>query len=464
MAVLQLFCSYSAGRRRQDRQTGFGMTSDSHRLGISELRSGFTQGSLKPSVYAARLLDRIDRLNPRLQAFIEIDRDGVLSAAAESDRRYSLDQQRPLEGIAMGIKSNIAVAGLENNGGMAARQGMIADKDAAVVSKLRQAGVIILGTLNMHEAALGATTANPFYGRCLNPHGEGRTPGGSSGGSGAAVAAGLCTASLGTDTLGSVRIPAAYCGVFGLKPTHGAVGDDGMVRLCESLDAIGPLARSVEDISFIANILFAPDLSTAMQRARFLTLEGMGGVEAEPDVSQIFHVAVSMLPHIPDTISLPQDCKRIRVAGFARCARELATHLVELGPERCEKLSDDLSRLIEFGLDRDPHILAEDEAILGEVRQVLRHHIGTNGILVLPTAPQVAFPHGTRSPVNQADWTGLANIAGLPAISIPIGRDRDMMPIGLQMIGPPGGEALLIAQARALNDRLKAYAPPPQWW
>ena len=139
-------------------------------------------------------------------------------------------------------------------------------------------------------------------------------------------------------------------------------------------------------------------------------------------------------------------------------------HLVDLGPKRCQKLSDDLSRLLDFAISRDVADLAEDNGILGDVRAHLIVSVGANGILVLPTAPQVAFAHSTRAPVNQADWTGLANIAGLPAISIPIGFSSDQMPIGLQMIGPPGGEALLIAQARALNDRLKAYAPPRDWW
>ncbi len=437
---------------------------DSHRLGISELRSAFSKGSLKPSHFVNGLLARIDRLNPRMRAFIEVDRDGVLAAAAQSDLRYADDQQRPLEGIAMGIKANIAVAGLELNAGMAARQGMIADTDAEIVAKLRGAGAIILGTLNMHEAALGATTDNEVFGRCLNPHGEGRTPGGSSGGSGAAVAAGLCTAALGTDTLGSIRIPAAYCGVYGLKPSYASVSGDGLVACCESLDAIGPLARSIDDLSYLANLMFAPDLTTAMQRARFLTLSDLGGVEAEAEVIKAYEFALSLLPTTPETLKLPRECSRIRTAGFVRSARELAVHLVALGPDRCENLSDDLTRLIEYGISRDAESLAEDQVILADVRARLIDAVGANAILVLPTAPQIAFKHGARAPVNQADWTGLANIAGLPAISIPIGRTADLMPIGLQMIGPPRAEALLIAQARALNDRLKAYVPPSDWW
>jgi aspartyl-tRNA(Asn)/glutamyl-tRNA(Gln) amidotransferase subunit A len=429
-------------------------------LGIADLKAAYARGEISPSRYVSAQLDRIERLNPQLKAYIEIDREGAMAAAYESDERFQQDQPRPLEGMTMGIKSNIAVKGLELNAGMASRRGIIAEEDADCVDRLRSAGVIILGSLNMHEAALGATTDNLAFGRCLNPHGDGRTPGGSSGGSGVAVAAGLCTAALGTDTLGSVRIPAAYCGIYGLKPTHGAISTKGLVALCDSLDAIGPLARSMDDLSYLSNILFAPDLATAMQRARFVTLDDLGDVTAEPEVSKAYLAAISSLPTAPDRLNLPHDAKRIRVAGFAKAARELVVHMVPLGEDRCNMMSEDLSRLIEFGLSRDEALLAEDEAILADVKAQITFALGSNGILVLPTAPQVAFPHGMRAPVNQADWTGLANIAGLPAVSVPMGLGADQMPMGIQMIGPAGAESLLISQARAMDERLKAYVPP----
>ncbi len=438
------------------------MQDDVHWLGIADLKAAYSRGEFTPSQYAKAQLDRIEKLNPKLKAFIDLDHARALSDAAESDRRFKEDQPRPLEGMTMGIKSNIAVKGLELNAGMASRSEIMADEDADCVAKLRSAGVIILGSLNMHEAALGATTDNLTYGQCLNPHGEGRTPGGSSGGSGSAVAAGLCTAALGTDTLGSVRIPAAYCGIYGLKPTHGPI-DPGMVRLCDNLDAIGPLARSMDDISYLSNILFSPDLATAMQRGRFVTLDGLGDVVPEPDIGKAFLSAMATLPAAPERMTLPHDAKRIRTAGFAEAARELAVHMVPLGEERCSLMSDDLARLIEFGLSRDEALLAEDEDILAEVKAQITFTLGNNGILILPTAPQAAFLHGTRAPVNQADWTGLANIAGLPAITVPMGMDANGLPMGIQMIGPAGAESLLISQARAMDERLRAYVRPTGW-
>jgi aspartyl-tRNA(Asn)/glutamyl-tRNA(Gln) amidotransferase subunit A len=410
------------------------------------------------------MIERAERLNPRLKAFIEIDRDGALAAATESEERYKTETQRPLDGIVIGVKANIAVRGLELSAGMAARKGMIAEKDAAIVAKLRGAGAIILGTLNMDEAALGAITDNETFGRCLNPHGEGCTPGGSSGGSAAAVAAGLCVAALGTDTLGSIRIPASYCGVYGLKPTHGAISDEGVVPLSRAFDAVGPLARSIEDIAFLSNVLVSPDLSTAMQRSRHFMLSDWGGVEGDKAITGPFQFAMDQLSERPQEVTLDQSCARVRLAGLVVAAHELAVELVELGPDRCARISSGVERVIDFALSRSEEDLADDQAMIKSARQQLREVIGNNGILILPTTPQVAFAHDQRAPNNQADWTALANIAGLPAISIPIGRSPDLMPIGLQLIGPPGAEALLIAQARMISDRMKGYAPPVAWW
>lgn len=438
--------------------------SDWHQMGIGELRTAFARGTTSPVAYVDAMLARVDRLNPRLKAFIEVDSERAKAAAVQSEDRYHSETQRPLEGIVIGVKANIAVKGLELNAGMAARRGMIADQDAAVVKKLRDAGAIILGSLNMHEAALGGTTDNEVYGRCLNPHGEGCTPGGSSGGSAAAVAAGLCVAALGTDTLGSIRIPSAYCGIFGLKPTHGATPDEGIVPVARDFDAVGPLARSMDDIAFLSNILVAPDLSTAMQRSRYLMLSDMGGVEAEPSVADSFAFAVSQLADRPESIKLDHPCARIRLAGLVLATRALAIELVTLGAEKCAEISPATERIIDFALSRSDSELSEDAAIVASTREALREAVGSNGIVITPAAPQTAFAHATRAPNNQADWSALANIAGLPAMAIPIGKSRDLMPIGLQMIGPAGGEALLIAQARMVSDRIKGYAPPVAWW
>ncbi len=438
--------------------------SDWHRLSITELHAAYGRGDVTPAAVTEHYLNRIKTHNPAIAAYIEIDEVGARQAAARSEGRFASDMHRPLEGVPIAIKANIAVKGMELNAGMKARKGIIADEDAYAVERLRSAGAIILGTLNMHEAALGATTDNPFFGRAVNPHGEGLTPGGSSGGSGAAVAAGLCLAALGTDTLGSVRIPAAYCGIYALKPTPGTISTHGLVSLSAQFDAIGPMARTIDDLSMLTNVLFTPDLATAMRRSRFLELTDLGGVECERGVLEAFQGVVSELPDRQGFVALRANCARIREAAFASAVREVIPALVNLGEERCADLSDELERLVEFGLSRSEEDLAEDQSILTEAAQTLQTEIGSNGILILPTTPQVAFAQGTRAPNTPADFTALANIAGLCAISIPIGRTAEGLPVGVQLVGPAGGEAMLIAQARMINDRVRGYAAPSRFW
>jgi aspartyl-tRNA(Asn)/glutamyl-tRNA(Gln) amidotransferase subunit A len=437
---------------------------DWHRLGISELHSAYAAGEVAPAAVLDHYLARIDRHDSTLRSYIAIDAASARMAADRSLQRIREDVRRPLEGIPVAVKANIAVRGLELNAGMKAREGIIAAEDAAVVTRLREAGAVVVGTLNMHEAALGAVTDNPFFGRCLNPHGEGRTPGGSSGGSGAAVSAGLCVAALGTDTLGSIRIPSAYCGVFGLKPTTGAIADAGLVPLSARFDAIGPIARSMDDLSILTNVLVNPDLSVAMRRSRFLLLDGLGGVACEPEVARAFDAAVATLPGEKELLSLPAACGEVRTSAFVLAARDLAVHLVDLGEARCEAFSEELAYLIDFAVMRDAADVRQDAARVAETARIVRAEIGDNGILLMPTAPQTAFAQGTRAPSNQADFTALANVAGLPSISIPIGFGKDSMPVGMQLVGPPGGEAMLVAHARMINDAVRGYAPPRHYW
>ncbi len=424
---------------------------------IGGLHAAYAAGDTTPSAVAAEHFARIDRLDPRLRAFVECDRAGALSAAAESDRRTRAP--RLLEGVPVGIKSNIAVKGLAHTAGLEARRHVIADRDAYVVTQLREAGAIVLGTLNMHEAALGVTTDNPWFGRTLNPHGEGRTPGGSSGGSGAAVSAGLCVLALGTDTMGSVRIPAAYTGVYGLKPGHGGVEVDGLVALSPSLDAIGPLARSIDDLARAWTVLRRePATGRPAPVAGLVLLEDLGGVQVEPAVLAGYERALAaarlLSPSLASTLlTLPDKARKIRHAGFLASAHDLDTTL-RLAPP--ETLSRDLRSLLDYA-----RLHRGDPGLIAEVGDALRAALGADKVLLLPTAPQVAFHHGGAAPANQADFTALANLAGLPALSLPTGRDAQGMPTAVQLVGPQGGEDALVAFARTLDAELAGYAPPP---
>lgn len=421
------------------------------RLGIAALHTAYAGRIVTPLEVVDAHLDRITRLNGHLNAYIALDEAGARTAAGVSAKRFMAGTARLLEGVPVAVKSNMAVAGLPWDAGMALHRDRIAASDAEVVARLRNAGAVVLGTLNMHEAALGATTDNPWFGRAINPHGQGRTPGGSSGGSGAAVAGALAVAALGTDTLGSVRIPAAYCGIYGLKPSHGALPDAGLEPLCRTLDAIGPLARSLDDLALIWQALSGQKVQTR-HPGRVLVLDALGGVAVEPAVQNGYDRACAVLP--PDAaISLPGGATGVRLAGFALAAAEMARHL---GRDRqSDLLSPELKFLLDFGESRPPN-----QPLLLATRRALVQALGDDGVLLLPTAPQAAFVQGGDVPVTQADFTGLANIAGLPALSLPAGQDDDGMPVAVQLVGPAGGEDLLFAAARRLDAELQSFAWP----
>lgn len=422
---------------------------------IDELHAAYRSGETTPRAVVEGVLARIDRLNPGLRAYTEIDRIGALAAADAAQIRAP----RPLEGVPVAVKSNVAVKSLAWNAGMAARRGIVADRDAESVRRLRDAGAIVIGTLNMQEAALGATTDNPWFGRGINPHGTGRTPGGSSGGSGAAVAAGLCTVALGTDTLGSIRIPAAYNGVYGLKPTNGSVSNDGLATLSTWLDCIGPLARSLDDLERVRQAL-APFAGNVMAPPTLLTLDELAGIDCEPAVLDAYARALDMLADLPRKgLALSDQPRFIRVAGFVDCVREFISLL---GPDwRDLELGAELRDHLEFGAARDEARLARDRATLERAKAEMLVALTPGTVLLMPTAPQAAFPQGGDVPANQADFSSLANIAGLPALSLPAGRDADGLPVAVQLVGAPGSEALLFAIARRLDAALCGYAPPP---
>lgn len=362
----------------------------------------------------------------------------------------------PLNGVTVGVKANIAVAGLPWTGGMGHRLDEIAASDAPVVAELRRAGAAIVGTLNMQEAALGATTANPFTGITQNPHRAGYTPGGSSGGSGGAVAAGLCDLSLGSDTLGSIRIPAAYNGVYGLKPTNGVVSLDGVLALEPTLDCVGPLTRDLDLLARAWSVMAPGTASTTL--SRLVTLSDLGGVTCQPGVLAAYeraHAGLELagldLPR--STLVLPERPSTVRLAGLQRCTRWLA-----------EWLGDDLALASPDLREVVAAVNAKqvDPAIPDRIRSWLIDALGADGVLLMPTTPHAAFPHGEPAPSSQADFTALASLAGLPALALPAGRDADGLPVSVQIVGPAHSELALIALAARLRPVLGgAIIPEP---
>jgi aspartyl-tRNA(Asn)/glutamyl-tRNA(Gln) amidotransferase subunit A len=433
--------------------------SDWRQISIAGLRADYAARNKTVAQVVAQYLARIDRYDPALRSYIYVDRACALQAAQESDRRYEQGEPRALEGVPVAVKANIAVAGLEWNAGMEARRGIVAEADAEAVARLKAAGAIVLGTLNMHEAALGATTDNPWFGRTINPHREGYTAGGSSGGSGAAVAAGLCVAALGTDTLGSIRIPAAYNGVYGIKPTAGAISSAGLVPLSDQFDSIGPLARSLDDLSAVLNVLMSVSEGTGLRR--LLVLDTFDELQCEPGVIAAYERALSFLTELPKSpLRLVDSAGAIRWAGFVVAARELIKHLGSMRTERADAISAELKFMLERAEGVSGRDVENAKGVVARTRAALREGIGDDGVLLMPTTPQAAFAHTPRPPVTQAAFTALANIAGLPALSIPAGLDTNGLPVAVQLVGPPGSEAALIELGRALDAHLRGYVPP----
>jgi aspartyl-tRNA(Asn)/glutamyl-tRNA(Gln) amidotransferase subunit A len=320
------------GDRVRHRRRWETRVTDIHRLSIAELTAAYQRGVLTPRSVTEHYLARIDAHDATLRAYTNLDRDRALAAADECGRRFAAGAPAPLEGVPIAVKANIDVEGLPTHAGVASRRDAVATKDAEVVTRLRTAGAVILGSLNMHEAALGATTDNEAYGIAMNPHRIGHTPGGSSGGSGVAVAAGLCVAALGTDTLGSIRIPAAYNGVYGLKPTHGLVPADGVVALAARLDVVGPLARSIADLRAVTGAMAR--LGAAEAVAKVARLEVIDRQDLEPAVHRAYTLAADLLEGLGlkvQRFATPDiDLAKTRVAGFVEAAREARVHFPEI--------------------------------------------------------------------------------------------------------------------------------------
>jgi aspartyl-tRNA(Asn)/glutamyl-tRNA(Gln) amidotransferase subunit A len=337
----------------------------------------------------------------------------------------------------------------------------VAREDAPVVAALRAAGMHCLGKLNMHPMALGASNHNPDFGDCFNPLRAGHSPGGSSGGSGAAVAAGLCALALGTDTMGSVRIPAAYCGVVGFKPSHGVLGLQGVVPLSRLLDHVGLLARRVEDLGAAMDWL-APTLPASANpgRPRLGVVRDVHALGAQAEVAEAYAQGLRQLAHAIDAdwVDVALDAPllgRARRAGLLLCEAELHGLLEPVLREQPERLPADLRAMMAYIEGRSAVDLGRALSLVGQMGEHWQHLTGEVDVLLLPTALQTAFAMDAPVPAHQADLTAPANMAGLPAISLPLPVPQGVLPVGLQMVGRRGQDRALLHLAERVEAALK---------
>jgi len=431
---------------------------------------------ISPVELTEMMLRRIERLNPQLNAYITVTAERAIEDARRAEREILRGRNRgPLHGVPIALKDNIWTRGIRTTAGSKILRDFVPSEDATVTQRLARAGAVLLGKTNMHEFAYGVTTENPHFGPTRNPWARDHVPGGSSGGSGAALAAGLCFASVGTDTGGSIRIPAALCGVAGLKPTFGRVSCFGVVPLARSLDHTGPLARSVRDAAIMLQAIAGRDTRDRASAKQPVPdyLRGLRGKRGRmrlgwpreyflERVGEEVRAAVEAaarkferLGAVREEISLPHlaasDEPSTQIAlAEARVYHESAGYF----PARAAEYGEDVRKRLEAGdsvravdymraLEARRIVLADFEAAFEQVDAI-----------IAPTVPVAAPRIGEKmatigseqEPVRSAliRFNRPANFTGLPAISLPCGFTREGLPIGLQLIGRAWDEARLM--------------------
>jgi aspartyl-tRNA(Asn)/glutamyl-tRNA(Gln) amidotransferase subunit A len=461
------------------------MPADALFLGIRELGRRYRQADLSPVEVVQGALRRIDRHGPALNAWVTVRKDDALADAAVAEAELRAGKDRgPLHGVPVAIKDNIDTRGLRTTCGARIYRDRIPDRDATVVARLKQAGAITMGKTNLLEFAYGVV--HPDFGQCNNPWDLKRTSGGSSSGSASAVAAGMVFAALGTDTGGSIRIPAAYCGIVGFKPTYGAVSRTGVFPLSWTLDHVGPLARTVDDAALAFAAIAGEDPSDGTSVASPCTtgweprgtLVGLRvgvapellGDELQPGVAAAFEHALSKFrgagAHVQEvrlpTIHHSEDALMGVIAAEAASIHEplLRAH------------ADDYSDKARAQLQMGTTYLAVDYLRALRYRTVLieefRSVFSLVDVLICPTTPHVApaeNPHpgvAGRGRTRVVRRTGPFNLAGLPAVSVPAGLAEDRMPVGLQIAAPWLQDQQLLQTALAFErvSEWQSVAPP----
>ncbi len=475
-----------------------------HQLTIAQAKALLADRSISAVELTRAFLGRINQVDQGINAYLTVDAAGAMAQAQKADQMLANGQGGPLCGIPLGIKDLICTRGLPTTCGSKILENFVPPYDATVMAKLRAAGAVVLGKLNMDEFAMGSSNENSAFGPVRNPWDRSRVPGGSSGGSAAAVAADLCLAALGSDTGGSIRQPASHCGVVGLKPTYGRVSRYGLVAFASSLDQIGPLAKTVADAAILLNVIAGfdrsdstsvpepvPDFSapaagdlsdlTIGLPAEYQTAEGL-----DPQVKAAVSAAIDQLKAMGARVvdvSLPHT-QYVVAAYYIVATAEASSNLarydgVKYGYRASE--SDELmemyrrTRSTGFGPEVQRRILLGTyalsagyyEAFYGKASQVrtlirrdFQRAFEQCDVIAAPVAPTPAFELGEKcdDPLTMylSDiFTLSANMAGIPAMSVPCGFSREGLPIGLQLMATHFDEATLFRVGGDLEQALK---------
>jgi aspartyl-tRNA(Asn)/glutamyl-tRNA(Gln) amidotransferase subunit A len=466
-----------------------------HYQSIAELSAALQARRISAVELMQAVIARTQAVEDRVHAFNSYDVGDALAQASASDERRARGEARgPLDGIPIGLKDVIAVTGQPLTASSRMLKNFVSPYDATVTRRLREAGAICWGRLNMDEFAMGSSTENSAFGPTANPYALDCVPGGSSGGSAAAVAAGETIVSLGSDTGGSIRQPASFCNVVGLKPTYGLVSRYGLIAFASSLDQIGPFGRSVEDTAMVLGAIAGhdpldstswraevPDYRAALQARRGPWRIGIPreyfGEGLDPEVAASVQAAVRFyesqgctvkdvsLPHteygigvyyIIATAECSSNLARFDGIRYGHRSKEAKDAVEIYSKSRAEGFGAEVKRRIILGTYvlssgyYDAYYLRAQK-VRTLIRQDFLNAYRDVDVMLTPTAPTPAFRRGAKADplaMYLCDiYTIGVNLAGLPAVSVPCGFSADGRPIGMQLIGQPFGEAELLAMA-----------------
>ncbi len=437
---------------------------------------------LSPVELTQVYLARAERLDPQLRAFITIDAEQALAEALAAEQKVTSGVALgPLHGLPIAVKDNVATRGLRTTGGSKVLADSVPDRDAPVIERLRAAGATLLGKTNMHELAYGGTCSNVHYGFVRNPWNPEHVPGGSSGGSGVAVAVGLCAAALGTDTAGSVRLPACQCGVVGIKATYGRVSIQDVIPLAWTLDHVGPMTRTVADAALMLKAMAGwvpsdpttrrvgvPDyldgIDSGIQGMRLGVPRGYFFEGLQPDVARAVERALDVLRGLGASVrevewpsarysnSVTWTIIQAEAAAYHR--EWLRTRPDDYGPEvRASLEQGQFLPAVDYVQAQRARttLLAEVRALLGEVDALVTPMLA----ITPPRIGQETVELGGKTRDVNPVFIRLAdpfNVTGLPAVSVPCGFGDDGLPIGLQVAGRAFAEHTVLRVAHAYEQ------------
>ncbi len=488
MAGIDKHAAYAYTGAEQRRQG-----SNVSQLSLSEASQLVRSKKVSPVELTRECLSRIERLNPKLNAFITVTADSALAEARQAEAEIQHERWRgPLHGIPIGLKDLIDTAGVRTTAASGLFKDRVPAQDAEIVHRLKAAGAVLLGKLNLHEFAYGGSSVISHFGPVHNPWNLDYSPGGSSGGSAAAVAAQLCYGAIGSDTGGSVRQPAGYCGIVGLKPTYGRVSTSGVIPLSWSLDHLGPMTRTVTDAALMLQVIagydardtasidvpvpnYAATIAAATSSLRLGILRAYFYEALHPEIQAAMEAALSVLKTLTRTqrdvapLAASDNYASMMDPYVTILRAEAYAYHKEYVSKSPELYQAQTLKRIQAGADVTTSAYIQARHQLEQIRRSVAQVFETVDLLITPTASVPPFAIADLFDPNTLREKELLmlrntrpfNMLGLPTVSVPCGFTRADLPIGMQITGPPGGEATVLRLAYAYEQATEWHKRKP---